>query len=348
MIDVLDGVRDHYRATGLTERLKTALAALGPADKQLTPQQLAALDQFHTRGLAATAELGKLAGVTAGTLVLDVGSGVGGPARFLAATCGCQVTGVDLSEPFVDAARYLTERTGQSGQVSFETASALELPFDDGRFDVVLLQHVAMNISDRTRLYREIRRVLKSGGRFAIFDVVLNERRAALSRPLGANAGDELSLNSRRNTRGDRAGGGVPHIGRLLRQRLLDQLHQHLSQILALEQLEKGRRRILDAMLDGFLPRHFAFAYPPGHVFAGQRIRRSSRNGRLRSGLSLRSSSSNSPASCDVLEFQARPSRLDQAESRLPGTPCSRSFVAPEIRRHFTVRCPARGVRPPG
>ena len=139
-----------------------------------TPQQLAAVDQFHTRGLAATAELGKLAGVTAGTLVLDVNSGVGGPARFLAATCGCQVTGVDLSEPFVDAARYLTERTGQSGQVSFETASALELPFDEGRFDVVLLQHVAMNISDRARLYREIRRVLKSGGRFAIFDVVLN------------------------------------------------------------------------------------------------------------------------------------------------------------------------------
>jgi ubiquinone/menaquinone biosynthesis C-methylase UbiE len=106
--------------------------------------------------------------------VLDVGSGVGGPARLLAATYGCQVTGVDLSEPFVDAARYLAERTGLSGQVSFETASALELPFDDGPFGVVLLQHVAMNISDRARLYREIRRVLKPGGRFATFDVVLN------------------------------------------------------------------------------------------------------------------------------------------------------------------------------
>jgi SAM-dependent methyltransferase len=175
MIDVLDGVRDHYRATGLTERLKTALAVLGPEDQQLTPQQLAPLDQFHTRGLAATAELGKLAGATAGMSVLDVGSGIGGPARFLAATCGCQVTGIDLSEPFVEAARYLTERTGQNGQVSFETASALELPFDVGRFDVVLLQHVAMNISDRARLYREIRRVLKSGGRLAIFDVVLND-----------------------------------------------------------------------------------------------------------------------------------------------------------------------------
>src|SRR3984893_898023 len=174
MTDVLGGARDHYRATGLTERLKAALARLGPEDQQLTPQQLAALDQFHTRGLAATAELAKLAGITAGMSVLDVGSGGGGPARFLAATYGCAVAGVDLSEPFVDAARYLTGRTGQSGQVSFQTASALELPFDDGRFDVALLQHVAMNISDRPRLYREIRRVLKSGGKFATFDVVLN------------------------------------------------------------------------------------------------------------------------------------------------------------------------------
>jgi SAM-dependent methyltransferase len=174
MGDVLDGVRDHYRATGLTERLKTALSAFGPENQRLTPQHLSALDQFHTRGLAATAELAELAGITADVSVLDVGSGVGGPARFVAAIYGCRVTGVDLSEPFVDAARYLTERTGQSGQVSFQTASALELPFDDGRFNVVLLQHVAMNISDRGRLYREIRRTLKSGGRFATFDVVLN------------------------------------------------------------------------------------------------------------------------------------------------------------------------------
>jgi sarcosine/dimethylglycine N-methyltransferase len=174
MTDGLDGVRNHYRATGLTERLKTALTVLGPEDQQLTPQQLGALDQFHTRGLAATAELATLAGITAGMLVLDVGSGVGGPARFLAANYGCRVTGVDLSEPFVDAARYLTERTGQSGRVSFEIANALELPFDGGRFDVALLQHVAMNIDDRARLYREIRRVLKLGGRFATFDVVLN------------------------------------------------------------------------------------------------------------------------------------------------------------------------------
>jgi ubiquinone/menaquinone biosynthesis C-methylase UbiE len=175
MTDVLEGVRDHYRATGLTERLKTALAVFGPEEQRLTPQQLASLDQFHTRGLAATAELAKLAGIAADMAVLDIGSGVGGPARFLAATFGCRVTGVDLSEPFVDAARYLTARTGQSAQVSFETGDALNLPFGDGRFDAAFLQHVAMNIESRARLYREIHRVLKQGGRFATYDIVSRE-----------------------------------------------------------------------------------------------------------------------------------------------------------------------------
>lgn len=174
MTDVLDGVRAHYRATGLTERLKKALATHGPENQPLAPQQLGALDQFHTRGLAATIELAEQAGIGVDMAVLDVGSGVGGPARFLAAAYGCQVTGVDLSESFVEAARYLTERTGQSEVVTFHTASALALPFEDGRFDAVLLQHVAMNIGDRDRLYREIHRVLKADGRFATYDVVAN------------------------------------------------------------------------------------------------------------------------------------------------------------------------------
>lgn len=173
MSDGLDGVRDHYRATGLTERLKTALRSFWPDDQRLTSQQLAGLDQFHTRGLAATAEIARLAGISAGMSVLDVGSGIGGPARFLAETYGCRVTGVDLSEPFVEGARYLTERTGQSAKVSFQAASALKLPFDDGSFDIALLQHVAMNIAERAVLYREIRRVIKPGGKFGTFDVVL-------------------------------------------------------------------------------------------------------------------------------------------------------------------------------
>ena len=131
------------------DRIERGLAAMGiaPGDA-VRPEQLFALDQWHYHGTEAIAAAASTLGLTAASHVLDIGAGVGGPAR------------------------YLTERTGLSGQVSFRTASALELPFDDGSFDAVLLQHVAMNISDRPRLYGEIRRVLKAGGRFATFDVV--------------------------------------------------------------------------------------------------------------------------------------------------------------------------------
>jgi sarcosine/dimethylglycine N-methyltransferase len=111
MTDGLDNVRNRYRAAALTERLKTALTAFGPEDQQLTPQHSSAIDHFHTRGLAETAELANLTKVNADTSVLDVGSVVGGPGRLLAATQGCRVVGIDLSAPFVDAARY-SERTG--------------------------------------------------------------------------------------------------------------------------------------------------------------------------------------------------------------------------------------------
>ena len=167
-----DTIRRHYGTESLLPRLKTALEVFGPEDQLLRPDQLGPLDQFHTLGAKATADLAELAGIRADTAVLDVGSGVGGPARLIAATCHCHVTGIDLSPPFTEAARYLSQRTGQGAAVTFETASALDLPFASGAFDVVLLQHVAMNIGDRAGLYREMRRVLKPGGRFATFDIV--------------------------------------------------------------------------------------------------------------------------------------------------------------------------------
>ena len=167
-----DRIRTHYGTQSLIERLKAALIVFGPEDQPLRPDQLGPLDQFHTLGSKATADLAALAGLTPATRVLDAGSGLGGPARFLAATIGCHVTGIDLSAPFVEAARYLSARTGQAGQTTFEVGSALDLPFAAGGFDAVLLQHVAMNIADRAGLYREIRRVLTSGGRFATFDIV--------------------------------------------------------------------------------------------------------------------------------------------------------------------------------
>jgi len=170
--DATDAVRDHYGATGLTKRLAAALAVFGSEDTILKPEQLAGLDQFHTRGLAATADLADLAGISAADAVVDVGAGVGGPARWLAANRGCHVVGVDLSEPFVEAAQYLTRRTALDDRVTFRAASALALPFEEGTFDVALLQHVAMNIADRHGLYREVHRVVRPGGRFATYDVV--------------------------------------------------------------------------------------------------------------------------------------------------------------------------------
>lgn len=192
MNDIPDGVRDHYRATDLVGRLKQALAALGSDEEPLTPQPLSAIDQFHTRGAPATTELAALARIGRGESVLDVGSGVGGPARLLAASCDCRVTGVDLSEDFVEAARYLSERAGHDARVSFRCASALDLPFDDPSFDVALLQHVAVNVAQHGDLYREIRRMLKPGGRFATCDVVASEGEPHHPPAVGAPPGGQL------------------------------------------------------------------------------------------------------------------------------------------------------------
>jgi SAM-dependent methyltransferase len=175
MTDTTSMVRQHYSATGLTDRIKAALAAITPEDQPLTVAQLAPLDQFHTRGILATTELAGAAGLEPSTRVLDLGCGIGGPARYLAATFGCKVTGVDLSPAFIDAATYLTARCGLSDRVTFQVGDALHLPFEDGTFDTVFLQHVAMNIQDRAALYAEVRRILAAGGRFATYDVVLRD-----------------------------------------------------------------------------------------------------------------------------------------------------------------------------
>ena len=99
MTDTTIKVREHYGATGLTDRIRSALATIAPEGQMLTIGQLAPLDQFHTRGMLATAELAEAAGIKSSTRVLDLGCGIGGPARYLAATFGCPVTGVDLARP---------------------------------------------------------------------------------------------------------------------------------------------------------------------------------------------------------------------------------------------------------
>jgi sarcosine/dimethylglycine N-methyltransferase len=165
----------HYGGNGLIARLDDALAKAGLASKRLSPIDLAPLDQFHTCGLAATVELAEMAAVRSGERVIDIGSGLGGPSRYLATKYGCRVVGIDLSPTFVEVSTFLAERSGLADKVNYRCADALALPFEDRHFELAWTQHVAMNIANRTRLYREVHRVLRPGGRFAIYDIVAGE-----------------------------------------------------------------------------------------------------------------------------------------------------------------------------
>ena len=167
-----DAVQRHYTVDSLRERVEAALQSAGFGEGAIEWSELAPIDQFHVRGLAATRELALALDLTGGESVLDVGCGLGGPARFLAAAYGCHVTGIDLTAAYTEVAAYLSERAGLADRVTFVQGDALRLPFPDASFDHAWTQHVAMNIADNAGLYQGIHRVLKSGGRLASYDVV--------------------------------------------------------------------------------------------------------------------------------------------------------------------------------
>lgn len=161
-------IRRHWDREGLGQAILAALRAAGKDLEALTTDDLAPLDQFHSGGKAATVRLARLAGLTSGTRVLDVGGGLGGPARTLAAEFGCQVTVIDLTESYVQAAEALTARLGLADRVTHRVGNALELPYDDSSFDVVWTQNSGMNIAAKERLYTGFRRVLRPGGWLAL------------------------------------------------------------------------------------------------------------------------------------------------------------------------------------
>jgi len=169
---VNEAIQTHYARADLGDVILAALEKAGKDVNRLTPEDLAPIDQFHIRGRTATLELAQAAGLDAAKYVLDVGSGVGGTSRCLAKEFGCRVTGIDLTEEYCRAATMLTAKTGLAHLVDYRQGDATKLPFDDQAFDVVWTEHVAMNIPDKTRLYKEMHRVLKPGGTLAIYDVL--------------------------------------------------------------------------------------------------------------------------------------------------------------------------------
>ena len=172
MRDVESGVSKHYASYDVLSRIRAGLAQMGHDPDRISPEVLKPVDEFHIGGAEATSALLEKLSIRRNMEVLDIGSGIGGPARMIAARYQCRVTGVDLTPHFVETARALSAMCGMAESVHFEVGSAVALPLDDASFDLALLLHVGMNVPDKAALFREARRVLRDGGTLAVYEVM--------------------------------------------------------------------------------------------------------------------------------------------------------------------------------
>lgn len=178
-----DTIQAQY-STGLSrDNIERALRTAGLDLGHLAPADLAMLEDFHTMGRIATAQLVDLAGITNDSHVLDAGSGVGGTARYVADRFGARIAAVDLTGEYCETNRWLNRLVGLDGLISVRQADVTELPFAEGTFDVAISQHVQMNVVDKARLYSEAHRVLKDGGRLVLWDITIGDT-GELSYPL--------------------------------------------------------------------------------------------------------------------------------------------------------------------
>ncbi len=170
MTETEDRIAAHYGVGNLYGRIIEALKAGGVDPNALRPDHLKAVDEFHIGGAEATMALLDQLDIGSDTKVLDIGSGIGGSARFISARYRARVTGLDLTPEYVDTARRLTDAVGLTAR--FVQGSALDLPFEDESLDIVTLFHVGMNLADKGGLFRGVARVLTPGGAFAVYDVM--------------------------------------------------------------------------------------------------------------------------------------------------------------------------------
>jgi SAM-dependent methyltransferase len=191
-----DRIASHYSENlQLADVISQSLRSAGNDLDKLTTADLATVDEFHIRGRKATLELAAPMNLNSDSHVLDIGSGLGGPARTVAETYGCRVTGIDLTQAFCDAANTMSDWVGLAKRVSFKQGDATNLPFADKQFDAAMTIHVAMNIANKDKMYAEARRVIKSGGGRAA------RRRwgSLVPSALGTRPVDQLSSSPRSN-----------------------------------------------------------------------------------------------------------------------------------------------------
>jgi len=162
------GTADHWGRGDVYELIVSALAKAGKALDALTVEDLAPVDHYHARGFPATVELGDRLPIEPGDHILDIGCGLGGPARYLAQRFKCRISGLDITEAFVEAANKLTALLHMEDRVQVLLGDGQKLPYGDACFDGAYALHVTMNVADRPRFFAEAYRVLKPGAFFAL------------------------------------------------------------------------------------------------------------------------------------------------------------------------------------